>query len=71
MDHDATRPDFPTLLDEESDSDYDEKNDSTFTSSSIVTTPDEKRGVRVFRIVVKTSDFLPLPWVNQKFLSAG
>ena len=58
VDYEAFCQNFPPTSNEESEDDeYDEKYDSTYVSSSIIRTAEEKRGVRAFKIAVKTSDF--------------
>ena len=68
MDYDAFRQDFPpTSNDESEDDEYEEIYDSTCVPSSIITTAEEKRGVRAFRIAVKTSDFPSIAMGESKF----
>ena len=68
VDYDAFRQVFPPMLDEESEDDqYNEIYDSTYVSSSIITTAEEKRGVRASRIAVKTSDSPSLAMGETKF----
>ena len=68
VDYDAFCQDFPPTSDEESkDDEYDEIDDSSCVSGSIITTAEEKRGVRAFRIAVKTSDFPSIAMGESKF----
>ena len=68
VDYDTFRQDFPPMSDEESEDDeYDEIYDSTCVSRSIITTAEEKRGVRAFRIAVKTSNFPCIAMGESKF----
>ena len=68
LDYDAFRQDFLPTTDEESEDDeYDEIYDSTCVPSSSITTAKEKRGVRAFRIAVKTSDFPSIAMGESKF----
>ena len=68
MKYDAFRQDFPATSDEESEDDeFDEIYDSACVSGSIITTAEENRGFRVFRIAVIISDFPSIAMGESKF----